>query len=363
MTEPDRAVTPPDKDEVEVVLLGPGYGESVVLHTGHGGWVIVDSCINTEGQPRALEYLESVGVDPAQEVDLIVATHWHDDHIRGMARLVEVCSQAEFCCANALLTEEFLAAADALEARHLSADGSGVRELHRVFTWLESKASPPTFAGANRRIHLRDQCEIWSLSPGDAAFRDFLRSVGSLLPAPGRTKTRVPSVSPNELSVVLWIAIGNLALLLGSDLGAGGWLAILNSEERPAGKASVFKVPHHGSADAYEPEVWRQMLDRDPFAVLTPWQRGIRSLPSRGDVQRILAHTRHAYSTSSGRLRSRSRRRESMVDRSIRGAGIRVRRLEMRAPAIRLRCPIGSADRWRVQTFGTACHLEEFSGP
>ena len=345
------------------MLLGPGYGESVVLHMGHGAWVIVDSCINTGGEPRALEYLESIGVDPAQGVDLIVATHWHDDHIRGMARLVEVCSQAEFCCANALLTEEFLAAADAMEARHLSADGSGVRELHRVFTWLESKASPPTFAGANRRIRLRDQCEIWSLSPGDAAFREFLRSMRRLLPAPGRTKPRVPSVSPNDLSVVLWIAIGNLALLLGSDLETSGWLTILNSAERPAGKASVFKVPHHGSADAYEPEVWRQMLDRDPFAVLTPWQRGNRSLPGRSDVQRILAHTRHAYSTSNGPLRSRSRRRESMVDRSIRGAGIRVRRLEMRAPAIRLRCPIGSADGWSVQTFGPACHLDEYSGP
>ena len=363
MTEAKEAGTPPDEDEFEVVLLGPGYGESIVLHTGWGNWVIVDSCIDDEGNPRALEYLQSIGVDPTQEVDLIVATHWHDDHIRGMARLVEVCSKADFCCASALLDDEFLAATDALEGRHLTADGSGVREIHRVFTWLESKASQPTFAAANRRIHLRDQCEIWSLSPDDAAFRNFLRSVRSLFPAAGRAKARVPSVSPNDMSVVLWIAIGNMAVLLGSDLETRGWLAILRSEERPASKASVFKVPHHGSEGAHEPEVWKQMLDRNPFAVLTPWQRGNRSLPTPSDVQRILAHTRHVYSTTSGGLRRRTRRRENMVDRSIRESGIRLRRLEMPSHAIRLRRPIGSWERWKVETFGTACRLEDFSRP
>ena len=102
MIEAEEAGIPPDENEFEVVLLGPGYGESIVLHIGYGAWVIVDSCINHEGKPRALEYLESIGVNPAQGVDLIVATHWHDDHIRGMAKLVEVCSKANFCCTNAL---------------------------------------------------------------------------------------------------------------------------------------------------------------------------------------------------------------------------------------------------------------------
>ena len=362
MTETEEAVTPPAEDEAEVVLLGPGYGESVVLHTGHGAWVIVDSCLNSQGEPRALEYLESIGVDPLQGVDLIVATHWHDDHIRGMARLVEVCSKADFCCASALLSEEFLAASDALEGHHLSADGSGVREIHRVFTWLEAKASQPTFAAANRRIHLRDECEIWSLSPDDAAFRRFLMAIRRLFPAAGRTKARVSSVSPNDMSVVLWIAIGNLAVLLGSDLEVGGWLAILQSEERPTGRASVLKVPHHGSEDAHEPEVWKQMLDRDPFAVLTPWQRGDHSLPTTSDVQRILKHTSNAYSTTSGGLRSRTRKREKMVDRSIRESAVRLRRRVMPSHGVRLRRPIFSGGRWEVRTFGTACHLESLPG-
>lgn len=362
MTEEGEARVPPAADEFEVVLFGPGYGESIVLHLGCGGWVIVDSCINGEGKPRALEYLESIGVNPAQAVDLVVATHWHDDHIRGMARLVEVCSQAKFCCAHALLAKEFLAAVGALEDRHLSVEGSGVREIHRVFTRLESKASPPTFATANRCIHARGNCKIWSLSPDDAAFQSFLKSIGLLFPSEGRTKTRLPSVTPNDMSVVLWIGVDDIAVLLGSDLEKRGWVKILQSAERPTGKASMFKVPHHGSANAHESGVWNRMLDPKPFAILAPWQRGDRILPTKSDVRRILSYTPNAYATTSGGLRAPARRRENrMVRRTIEESKVRLRRLDMSFDAIRLRRKIGLRTRWKVTTLGNACHLNNFN--
>lgn len=73
---------------MEVSLFGPGYGECVVLHLGHGEWVIIDSCISAAASdPAPIHYLASIGVDPDLEVGLVVATHWHDDHIRGMERL------------------------------------------------------------------------------------------------------------------------------------------------------------------------------------------------------------------------------------------------------------------------------------
>ncbi|MDE2741111.1 MAG: MBL fold metallo-hydrolase [Gemmatimonadota bacterium] len=358
MTEAGEAGSPPDEDEFEVVLFGPGYGESIVLHIGSGCWVIVDSCINDEGNPRALEYLESIGVDPAQAVDLVVATHWHDDHICGMTRLVEVCSKANFCCANALLNKEFLTAVDALEGRHLSESGSGVREIHRVFTSLESKASCPTFATANRVIHARGKCEIRSLSPSDAVFRNFLQSIGNLFPSENRTKTRISSVTPNDTSVVLWIGIDDIAVLLGSDLEKRGWVEILQSGKWPTGKASVFKVPHHGSKSAYEPDVWNRMLESNPVAVLAPWRKGGRVLPSQCDVRRILAHTTNAYATASTGLSAPSQvRRHSMVDRTIRSTGIGLRQLVMSPGAIRLRRPLGSRGGWKIEIFGSACKL------
>ena len=49
-----------------------------------------------------------------------------------------------------------------------------------------------------------------------------------------------------------------------------------NSRRRPTDidvKASVFKVPHHGSENAQVDRVWCEMLQERPIAVLTPWRK------------------------------------------------------------------------------------------
>jgi hypothetical protein len=72
--------------------------------------------------------------------------------------------------------------------------------------------------------------------------------------------------------------------VLGSDLEVGtnrdtGWLAILGSNTKPTGKATVYKIPHHGSQNADLDGVWSEMLIPDPIAILTPFRRGNVSLP------------------------------------------------------------------------------------
>ena len=221
-----RSVTyggrPPRDDEVELTLIGPGFGESVIMHVGDGAWVLVDSCGRSD-DPAALNYLRAIGVDPSQAVTMIVATHWHDDHIRGLARMVQVCAKASFCCAIALCTEEFLAMVYALEGRLYASSVSGIREIHRVFSVLSKISSTPTMAVANRQILTRDTCHIRALSPDDEALLRSMRALGRLIPKTGQAETRILSLSPNEASVVLRVEIGDVAVLLGSDLERGGW--------------------------------------------------------------------------------------------------------------------------------------------
>jgi hypothetical protein len=49
-------------------LIGPGYGESIIVHLGDGEWMIVDSCVQRldQGNPQsaAVAYLREIGVDP-----------------------------------------------------------------------------------------------------------------------------------------------------------------------------------------------------------------------------------------------------------------------------------------------------------
>ena len=349
----------PSEDEVEVALLGPGYGESIVVHIGQGTWIIVDSCINDAGEPLALEYLRAIGVKPHDAVRLIVATHWHDDHIRGIAKSVDMCRNAEFCCAAALRQDEFLAAIHALDGRGSFAGSSGVREIHTVFADLAERRRQPVFALADRRFYRNGGCEIWSLSPHDDEFVRFLNSIGTLFPREGQTKTRIPDVSPNHVAVVLWTKVHDVVVLLGADLETKGWVKIVESPGRPQERGTAFKVPHHGAASAYEPTVWREMLERNPVAVLTPWRRGGHALPTQEDIRCILAETEHAYLTSRADRAVRPQRRDRAIERSIREANIRLRRISPRWGGMRLRRRINTAMEWSVRRFGEARHLGE----
>jgi glyoxylase-like metal-dependent hydrolase (beta-lactamase superfamily II) len=105
---------PPDPSELELSVFGPGKGECLVVHLGSGEWMIVDSCLNEQGtKPIALEYLESLGVDASKQVKLVLVTHWHDDHIRGVGDIVREASAARFACSAAVKTPAFFSLLDA----------------------------------------------------------------------------------------------------------------------------------------------------------------------------------------------------------------------------------------------------------
>jgi hypothetical protein len=65
-------------------------------------------------------------------------------------------------------------------------------------------------------------CEITALSPTDHEFARFLQNVAGLTPQRGITKYRIPSPSPNDISVALWFKIETDDILLGADLEEHG---------------------------------------------------------------------------------------------------------------------------------------------
>ena len=72
------------------------------------GPFVHDSCLNdARDQPAALEYLTSLKVDVATHVRLLVATHWHDDHCRGLARVHAQAHSARIAFSAAFQRREF----------------------------------------------------------------------------------------------------------------------------------------------------------------------------------------------------------------------------------------------------------------
>lgn len=341
---------------MEVSLFGPGYGECAVVHAGGGDWIVLDSFLTASGRPVALQYFDKLAVDPVRCVRLIVATHWHDDHTRGLSELVSRCLEADFCCANALHSREFMSVSAALARTGLP--GSGIREVHGVLSHLDRADSEAVWATASRRVHRTDNCEAWSLSPDDEAYMSFLKS---LAPSSGTgPRPGIHSLTPNQLSVALLVRFdGDFSCLFGADLERTGWTAVLRDGRRPKGRSSVFKVPHHGSASAHLQGVWDDLLEPEPIAILAPWRRGGGALPTKEDVARILALTPDAYATTDATRHTVSRDR--WVKKRLKNVGARFAPASGPPGMIRLRRSMTGESSWRVDLFGSACRLKDLA--
>jgi hypothetical protein len=316
-------------------------------------------------------YLDSLGVDLQRAVKLILATHWHDDHIGGMSELVAACKSAQFACSAALTKDEFLQIVQIFNKRPLIKNSSGLTEIQKVLLELKSRSQIPKFVGADRPVMRLGAtkagttpiCELTALSPSDREFQRFLEAMGQLVPQAKTTKRRFPSPVPNDLSVAAWLRVKSLHILLGADLEERGvpdrgWTAVLNSLTRPTGTASVFKVAHHGSVTGHHDGIWTDLLDELPVAVLAPWSRGSK-LPTKEDCDRILGLTTAAYSSSRS-VAPPIRPRSSAVTRTLREAGITIRDAEPPTGHVRLRRLINHAPtEWSIELSPTAMPLKD----
>jgi hypothetical protein len=188
------------------------------------------------------------------------------------------------------------------------------------------------------------------------AFRAF----AALLPQIGPVR-KVVAPGPNDQAIVIWIKIGTVNVLLGADLEAGGnpnvgWKAILASHTRPVAQARIFKVPHHGSADADEPDVWRVLLVPDPIAALTPYSRGATPLPRSSDIARLKSRTPTAYLTAKTGGWSPPRR-DSAVERMLKETAVAHRAVSGPMGHVRIRGKSTATSAPAVQLFNGAMLL------
>jgi Metallo-beta-lactamase superfamily len=355
---------PPSPTEVEVSIFGPGHGEAVAAHLGAGQWMLVDSCLDAEGEPAALSYLDSIGVAPEQVV-LIVCTHWHDDHIGGLARTAEACTEADFAYSGALRGGEFFALVKAYAERS-QMKGRGVAEFAQIARlWTDRGDRVPRVAVESRRLwHRADDgmpgVSVEALSPCDAQIQRSQEALASLFPHPNTDKRAVIASDPNHASVVLSVTVGEVGILLGADLEetgnpATGWSALLDHAALDV-PASIFKVPHHGSPDADQPRVWEELLVERPWAVVTPFVWGSTRRPTGDDQARISARTDRVYLTSPPERRRKTR--SLPVERALKEMDARPEYVDPPMGQVRLRRELAQSGVWRVDLFGPAFQLK-----
>lgn len=304
--------SPPGLDEIEVSIFGPGRGESILIHVGNRRWITIDSCINhRDGSSPALEYLQRLGVDVAEGILLVIATHAHDDHTAGLSRIYQAAESARLVTSAAFTSSEFFASVVADEDIEAQLNQSVRSEFRAVLDEARQRAGRaerPIVRATEQKVLLKattawpegPPLRVLALSPSETAI-DRAHVAVATGAARVDERRRLSAPDPNEYSVAVWIEVGEVALLFGGDLLIGpagcGWMAIAGSHE-PENRASIFKVPHHGSKNAHLEETWNDLVTEDVIALLTPFRMGARSIPTDSDVDRITDQASQTFITA-----------------------------------------------------------------
>lgn len=352
---------PPPASQLEVVLIGPRYGEAICVHFGSNRWLVVDSCLY-EGSVAPLHYLDQIGVD-ANAIEMVVATHWHDDHVRGLSKITAAASGAVCVMPHALNSREFATLASAYSGTDALA--KGVSELYKILD--QTEVDRLRFAAASQLLLSTTTAagvvNVWALSPSSEECRRALVAVGEMLPREGAPIDRSPSRRPNHLAMALLITVGNTALILGADLEEAGdplvgWQKVLTEPVAQNIAATLFKVPHHGSETGYYAPVWQRILAANPVAIVTPFERGKSKLPTEGEIAQLKAHTPHLFVTSP-RILTRPPRLASIVNDDVEARTKNGLRTVARRPGI-VRCrrnPVDQSGAWEVGLYDGAAPL------
>lgn len=368
----------PGSNELEVSVFGPGFGECILLHLGHGQWAVVDSCLDAASkQPAALHYLAGFGANPAGSIQLVLATHWHDDHMHGISRVFQVATDAIFACTAAVQQADFKEVLTAWTGTRFLAGGSGIDELRSIFVELKKRSSNSSYvspklaiagktlwpvAGKPNPMGIR----ITSLSPSDAAVLATISRLKGVVPPQSKARRRLPLLKENDTSVVLSFEAGGHRVLLGGDLHVKldrslGWLAIVDDYAAPEEKHHAFKVPHHGSPTGHHDEVWSTMIVEQACAVTTPFVGGRVRLPSLADCQRILSRTQNAY-LSAPPLPGKFRDANKAVEKTVQEATRLVQMVPGKYGHVRLRKNLDESPvaPWQVELFGSAVSVADY---
>jgi beta-lactamase superfamily II metal-dependent hydrolase len=251
--------------QLNLLAFGPGFGESLLLRTPEAHWVVVDSA-SRQRKGRSLNPALVALETYDAELDLVLLTHPHEDHVKGIRDLIENCRAGAIVGAVEPLMRSPSSYAVASEADDVAAlaGGSGIAAHVAIEqAWAKGQRKWAVSAGSVVEI---GGCTVEALVPSSSALDEFVEGVASDL---------------NDLSAAVRVKWGDGGdLVLGADATAVAWEqasarlqpgALLNC--RPV------KVPHHGSENAIHTLlIDEQQHDPDRQLIVTPWNKG-KGLP------------------------------------------------------------------------------------
>lgn len=192
-----------NRGQLEVTFIDVGQGDSILIKTPRGKFILVDgggSDFSDPGARKVLPYLYYRGVS---ELYLVINTHPDIDHLQGLETVLKEIP-ARYIAVPATMV-------DAEEYRNL------------------------------RKIAEAGKIPIIPLSGGEQVYTGEKMKIRVLHPP---AKAKSPD-NANEQSIVLDVRYAGFSTLLTGDIGLEPMRKLV--EKEPLASVTVLKIPHHGS--------------------------------------------------------------------------------------------------------------------
>lgn len=286
----------PKEDEIEITLFGPDYGESAILKLPDTGWFVIDSCRFAIGSSKVIPSLEYLKAHNANYIEAIILTHPHEDHYLGLAEIIkEYKGRIRYVCRYA--AEGLREFKNYLVQQHI-ARLRNAHELANVFKAFEEAKNSgawPKHLGELTPIinNPSTSVQVIALTPSGESVKRYTDNLYKAIVKVGQYVQPVPDQLHNLIASAIWISVGSVRIILGSDLEKGmdnltGWYGVLANPNKPNLSVNVIKVAHHGSYSAFCKEAWDEHKANNlPIAILTPYVKGSNFLPKDADIKRL----------------------------------------------------------------------------
>jgi hypothetical protein len=256
---------------LSIVVFGMGLGESILLRaTGSDGprWAVVDSARRVHDRKAVNPALDTlVACDAHPEV--VVLTHPHRDHTKGMADIVRRASPGAVvtCIERLMEPSDMLKAISDPDDRTATDVGQSVAAHAAIdYAWRKGRARRwPLHHGAPPMTLGEWRLEV--LHPSEPE----IDAVVAELAAGG-----APNF--NDVSAALVVERDALRIVLAADGEHAAWEAVqTRMDPEHLRETRPVKLPHHGSRGAIHPVLIdpdRPLAGREP--VLTPFSQSGR---------------------------------------------------------------------------------------
>ncbi len=264
------------KEELKLVFLDVGQGDSTLVSSANEA-MLIDAGPLDAGRGIILPFLKEQGIG---ELKFIVATHYHEDHIGGIAEVIKG-------------EDQILGTADDM----IPTDGVIDRgETHEGDSPTYEEYSE-TADGMRHTAHPGDNFTVGGTSV------EVVAANGELVDG---TKIDIEPYDENSASVVLLLTYGDFRYLHEADLTGGGGdppyqtIDVETSLAPLVGDVDILKVAHHGSETSSNEDFIEET--NPELAIISVGDENDYGHPDEEVVQELLDSGAKVYQTERGWL-------------------------------------------------------------